>query len=570
MFAFLLLVASSAFAAAAPVALKLAVDGLTIGHSPVVLIGPPLFVGGYVLSQWLSRCSGTLQWAAYGPALQRLQRRISRKIFAHVMALPMRFHVDRKTGALSQTLAEGISGAEIVLDQVLFSVLPVVVEFSLIAVILIQLGQPVVLYVLVTASILYAAAFALGVRRIGSQSVAISSAAIESNAVLTDSILNYEIVKYFNAEGFVHDGYDRALARSESHWTRLYHIMVSNGLAVAAVFAVSLGASVGYAAYEVIHGAMTVGDFVLVNAYVLQLVHPLETLGVALQNVSRGLGFVANMLELLRQQPEKRTPGRYTKHSVRGELKFEHVNFSYRAGFPVLRDVTFTIAPGRTLAVVGPSGAGKSSLVRLLLRLYEPDRGRILLDGFPISEMSLSALRDAIAVVPQDTILFNDTIAYNIAFGKRESTTEEVKQAARIAHLHQFTMTLPDGYDTIVGERGVKLSGGEKQRVAIARAALKRPNLYVFDEATSSLDTPTEQAILRDLIDVSQGCTTLAIAHRLSTIVHANEIIVLERGAITERGAHASLLKLNGSYAAMWRAQQDTAAARDARAVSIA
>jgi ATP-binding cassette subfamily B protein len=302
---------------------------------------------------------------------------------------------------------------------------------------------------------------------------------------------------------------------------------------------------------------MTVGSFVLVNTYMLQVVRPVEMLGYAMQSLSQGMAFLRKMFEIFRERPEAAVEGSVEAAAAgAGRLDFEAVGVAYRSDRIILRDVSFALAAGKTLGVVGGSGDGKSTLVRLLVRLIDPDTGRILLDGVPVGDLPLSQLRQSIAVVPQDTVLFNDTIGYNIAFGKAGSTQAEVEHAARLAHLHDFIVSLPDGYDTKVGERGVKLSGGEKQRVSIARAAIKRPRIYVFDEATSSLDSHTEREILRNLSEISRFSTTLVIAHRLSTVVHADEIVVLEGGTIVERGTHAGLLRQSGRYAALWEAQQ--------------
>jgi ATP-binding cassette subfamily B protein len=302
---------------------------------------------------------------------------------------------------------------------------------------------------------------------------------------------------------------------------------------------------------------MTLGDFVLVNAYIMRLVQPLEMLGFALREIAQGVAFLRRLLDLMRQRTEMDpSDAQQATAGSGGELKFESVDFAYRPERQVLRGVSFIIPAGCTLAVVGESGAGKSSLIRLLFRLYEPDAGQIVLDGTPISQLSLSSLRSAIAVVPQDTLLLHDTIAANIAFGNVDATQAAVEDAARIANLSAFVNNLADGYDTLVGERGLKLSGGERQRVAIARAVLKRPRLLVFDEATSSLDSRSEREILRNLSDIAGSTTTLVIAHRLSTIVHANEIVVLRQGEIVERGAHADLVRHAGYYASLWQAQQ--------------
>jgi ATP-binding cassette subfamily B protein len=388
---------------------------------------------------------------------------------------------------------------------------------------------------------------------------AASDSQVNATAVMTDSILNYETVKYFTAESVVQARVSQALTQTEDGWVGFYRRYAYNGLGVATIFAGFLGVTILYAAHEVQGGRMTVGSFVLVNTYMLQVVRPVEMLGYAMQSLSQGMAFLGKMFEIFREKPEPLSTGDIAPAgggSGAGRLDFEAVGVSYRSDRVILNDVNFTLPAGKTLGVVGGSGAGKSTLVRLLVRLIEPDTGRILLDGTSIGDLPLSTVREAIAVVPQDTVLFNDTIGYNIAFGKAGSTQAEVEHAARLAHLHDFIMSLPEGYDTRVGERGVKLSGGEKQRVSIARAAIKRPRIYVFDEATSSLDSNTEREILRNLREISRFSTTVVIAHRLSTVVHADEIVVLEGGTIVERGSHAALLRQNGRYASLWEAQQ--------------
>jgi ATP-binding cassette subfamily B protein len=306
---------------------------------------------------------------------------------------------------------------------------------------------------------------------------------------------------------------------------------------------------------------MTVGDFVLVNTYMLQVMQPVEQLGRAVQGLAEGTAMLDKMLELFRQGTEHTSPPSQKSAPWRGRLQFESVSVSYRAGRRILRDISFELPAGQTLGIVGSSGTGKSTVVRLLVRLIEPDDGRILLDGSPLAGMALHELRAAIAVVPQDTVLFNDSIAYNIGFGRAGSTQEQIERAAKLAHLHDFVLSLPEGYDTRVGERGVRLSGGERQRVSIARAALRQPRIFVFDEATSSLDSRTEREILENLQEISRQCTTLIVAHRLSTVVHADEIIVIVDGRVAERGTHAELLHLNGRYRALWDAQQTRAGA---------
>jgi ABC-type transport system involved in Fe-S cluster assembly fused permease/ATPase subunit len=568
----LALVAGAALLAAlTPISLKLAIDMLAQGGAGAALTGPAVLVGLYVGGQYLVRSFTELRALIYGQAEQRLRRRIGNRLFEHLLRLPMRFHLERRTGAMGETAEQGIRGYQLLLGHMVFTILPVTIEFAAVAAVLLHFGHPLYLGILAMAAVAYVVAFQRGASGIQDPSRVVSASHIEAHAVFTDSLLNYETVKYFDAEPVVGRRYDTALARTESAWHQFLSRRAVNGLAVATIFACSLGASLIYAARDVMSGAMTVGDFVLINTYVARLVQPLEMLGYAVRDVVQGLAFLEKILELFRERTEH-DPARRTGQvdGARGELEFDGVSFAYRQDRVILKDVSFRVPAGHTVAVVGVSGSGKSSLIRLLFRLCEADAGRILLDGTPISQLPLSEVRQAIAVVPQDTVLFHDTLANNIGFGRHGSTLEEIHEAARIANLHGFIMGLPDGYDTLVGERGLKLSGGERQRVAIARAALKRPRIFVFDEATSSLDTRTEQEILRNLLEVSRRSTTLVIAHRLSTIVHADEIIVLDAGAVVERGTHAQLHEQDGQYAALWKAQQSGVAGRDGFSTSAA
>jgi ATP-binding cassette subfamily B protein len=408
------------------------------------------------------------------------------------------------------------------------------------------------------ASVCYAVVFSVSVFKVQRTAAAASATGIHASAMMTDSILNYETVKYFTAERVVQEKVSKALVKTEREWIRFYRLFSFSGLAVATTYAAFLALTILYAVGQVQAGVMTIGGFVLVNSYMLQLVRPVEMLGFAVQGLSHGLAMLDSMLKLLQERAEPEAGAGPPPAAGPGSLEFQGVGVSYRADRTTLDNVSFRILAGKTLGIVGTSGAGKSTIVRLVTRLLEVDAGRILLDNVSIAEMDLTAVRQSIAVVPQDTVLFNETIGYNIGFGKHGCTHQEIVDAAKVAHLHDFISALPDGYDTQVGERGVKLSGGEKQRVSIARAALKHPRIYVFDEATSSLDSRTERQILQNLRDLSSTCTTIVIAHRLSTVVHADEIVVLENGTIVERGTHQSLLEQSGRYAALWRAQQST------------
>jgi ABC-type transport system involved in Fe-S cluster assembly fused permease/ATPase subunit len=573
----LVVVASGALlAAATPVALKLAVDSLSASalatpggdsnnYVGLISFGPVALVIAYAIGQYLTRVLGELRYCAHGQAEQRLRRHVGLRLFDHLMRLPMKFHMDRKTGAIGEIAEQGVRGYQLLLSHATFTILPVAVEFAAVAAVLVHFGHGVYLWIIAVASLAYMVAFHRGAVAIKSSSSELSKSHIDAHAVLTDSLLNYETIKYFDAEATVSRRYDAALGSMESAWRMFYIKRLENGALIGTIFALSLGASLYFAAHDVMRGTMTVGGFVLVNAYIVRLVQPLELLGFAVRDIAQGIAFLQSLLDLLQQSREPDAPivpGE--RKSSQSQLAFAHVDFSY-GDKPILRDVSFAVPAGATVALVGASGSGKTSIIRLLFRLYEPNAGHILLDNTPISELSLSLLRRAIAVVPQDTVLFHETIANNIGFGRHGANREEIEEAARIAHLDEFIRSLPQGFETVVGERGLKLSGGERQRVAIARAALKQPRIYVFDEATSSLDTRTEREILRNLNDVSARCTTLVIAHRLSTVVHADEILVLDHGSIIERGKHDALLSQNGAYAGLWRAQQHGSAATRAK-----
>ena len=563
-----------------PVALKLIVDRFT-GNTAVGALSIGVLVGLYVLSQWLSRSIGEIRGLVYARAERRMFRGLSERLFEHVMRLPLRFHLERQTGAINQTLENGLQGYQMILHHLVFTVLPVTAQLATIVLILLRFHQPVFLAIFCAALLCYAVAFSFFALRVMKSAETASSAHIDANAAMTDSILNYETVKFFAAERIVQDRVSKALIKTEEQWVGFYRRYACNGLGVATVYATFLGLAITYAAREVGAGRMTVGDFVLVNSYMLQVMQPVEALGYAVQGFSQGMAMLAKLLELFHEKAEP-SLGRAAPSSPHAmvsrpvwrpnredsedgterlifrpaEVIFDNVILAYRSDREILKGISFFLPAGKTLGVVGPSGAGKSTIVRLLVRLFEADGGAILLDGMPICDLPLETLRQAVAIVPQDTILFNDTIGYNIGFGKHGSTRAEIEEAARLAHLHDFIMGLPEKYETRVGERGVKLSGGEKQRVSIARAALKHPRIYVFDEATSSLDSHSESEILHNLREISRSCTTLIIAHRLSTVVHADEIIVLDAGTIVERGTHSSLLAKKGRYTALWEAQQ--------------
>ena len=568
-FTLLLVTAASSLSAIGPVALKMIVDDMTSTRG--VATGLGLLIAFYVASQWLSRTAADARGLVYATAERRMLRTLGERLFCHIMHLPFRFHLERQTGALNQIMTNGLQGTQQLLHTLVFMVLPVIAELATIVVVLSRIEQYWFLGLFAAAVVFYGAAFVYAAKTTASAGRKASGAMVDAVGAVTDSILNSETVKYFKAEALVQERVGKYLARTEHQWVRFFRRYALNGLMVSTIFAIFLAATVLLATREVQEGRMTLGTFVLVNTYMLQVVRPVETLGQAMQALSQGLAFLGSMLDLFRDEAEDLRAGvSLSTLCGHGRLEFEKVNFGYRPDRRVLEDVGFTLPAGKTLAIVGESGSGKSSIVRLLVRLLEPDGGRILLDGVPIRELPLARLREAIAVVPQDTVLFNESIRYNIAFGRPGCTQNEIEQAAQLAHMHEFILTLPEGYDTPVGERGIKLSGGEKQRISIARAAIKRPRIFVFDEATSSLDSRTEREILINLRKISRHSTTLVIAHRLSTIADSDEIIVLAHGTVMERGAHHALLRNESLYAALWAAQNQSPARHRGKDTTVA
>jgi len=489
---------------------------------------------------------------------QRAIRRAGLRTFRHLHALSLRFHLERQTGGLSRVIERGTKAIDTLLSFALFSILPTFLELGLTSAILWWLyGWEVAAITFVTVSVYIAYTYRITEWRLRLRRV-MNESDQRANTRAIDSLLNYETVKYFTAEGReaarLEEGlraYERAATASKTSLSLL-------NIGQAAIIGVGVTSLMVLAAMRVQAGTMTVGDFVAVNAYMMQLAQPLNFFGFVYREVKQALVDMETMFTLLRVEQEiTDPPGAPPLRIEGGHLVFEAVRFGYGPERPILKGVSFEIPPGRTVAVVGASGAGKSTLSRLLFRFYDVDGGAISLDGQDIRAVSQASLRAAIGIVPQDTVLFNDTLAYNIGYGRPDATRAEIEEAARIASLDAFVASLPEGYETTVGERGLKLSGGEKQRVAIARMVLKRPAVMVFDEATSALDSKTEQEILAALREVSRGRTTLVIAHRLSTVVDADEIVVLDAGRVAERGTHAELLARDRLYAAMWRRQAE-------------
>jgi ATP-binding cassette subfamily B protein len=568
-----LLVFAKAANVLVPIAFARAVDSLAphSGGAGAIAAVPIALVLGYGLMRLTSSAFNEARDAIFARVQGRATRRIALHVFRHLHALSLRFHLDRQTGGLSRVLERGTRGITFVLDFLLFNILPTIFEIMLVTVILwgmFDITFSAVIVATVGVYIAYTLLFTewrLRFRR------AMNETDTEANTRAVDSLLNYETVKYFGNEAHEARRYDASLERYERAYVRSEVSLNGLNFGQQSIIAVGLTVVMLMAAGRVTEGGMSVGDFVLVNTYMIQLFQPLNILGFAYREIKQGLTDMEAMFRLMREDREiADRPGAPALRVSAGEITFENVRFGYRPDREILKGVSFTVPPGRTLAIVGATGAGKSTISRLLFRFYDATGGRVLIDGQDIKAVTQDSVRAAIGVVPQDTVLFNDTIRYNIAYGRPGASQEEIERAARLAQVHDFVLRLPDGYDTRVGERGLKLSGGEKQRVAIARTLLKDPRLLILDEATSALDTRTEQDIQAALGDASRGRTTLVIAHRLSTVVEADEILVLQDGHVAERGPHAALIAADGLYAAMWRRQSEAVAAAEAAAVAQA
>jgi ATP-binding cassette subfamily B protein len=470
----------------------------------------------------------------------------------------LRFHLERQTGGLSRAIERGIRGTEFLLSYLLFNVVPTFFEIFLVCGILWGLYEASLAIATFATIIAYVVfTFLVTDWRVKFRRE-MNERDSEANTKAIDSLLNFETVKYFANEEHEAQRFDEALKAYETASVKSQTTLSMLNIGQGAIIAVGLVTVMLLAGAGVVRGTMTVGDFVLVNSYLVQLYTPLNVLGMVYRNIKQSLTDLESMFRLLGVRAEvEDQPGAESLIVSRGEIVFDRVSFRYDPRRPILEDISFRVAPGRMVAIVGSSGAGKSTISRLLFRFYDVDEGAIHIDGQDIGTVTQDSLRRAIGVVPQDTVLFNDSIRYNIAYGKPGASQPEIDSAARHAHIHDFIASLPDGYRSKVGERGLKLSGGEKQRVAIARVILKGPNILIFDEATSALDTKTEREIQESLEEVAADHTTLVIAHRLSTVVRADQILVLEQGRIVERGDHLSLLARNGVYAAMWARQQE-------------
>ncbi len=531
-----------------------AVDGFS-GTNPWA-VTPVAILVAYVSVYWLAKMFNEARWALYGPIEQRAQRHLALRSSEHLLRLSLEFHQTRNTGEISRIMDNGLRGMREFLFNAFFLILPFTAEILFVAAIMFVVLDPVFCGLLLLILALYAGTLIFGSERLRNhQRQAITRGAIAHGEAI-DALINFETVKHFGNERFVAGRYDGSLADVEQLTVRAHTYRSLLGFVLMSILAAGMATILLTASSRITQGDMTLGDLVLVNAYLLQLVRPLERLGNLYRTIKQALVELEQLSDVLNQQPD--LPDRanaITLPAGPGALTIKNLAFSYDGKRPALQDFSLSVKPGEKVALVGPSGTGKSTVAKLLFRFYDPADGAIGIDGHNLRHITLESYRAAVAVVPQDPVLFNHTIGYNIAFGRPAARRDEIEEVARLARIHDFISNLPDGYDTRVGERGLKLSGGEKQRVAIARALLKNARLLIFDEATSALDSTTEKQVQECLAHLGHKRTTLVVAHRLSTIVDADQILVLDAGQIIERGQHADLLALNGLYAELWRRQ---------------
>ena len=553
----------------APILYKLAVDELSMKTETIIVV-PVAILIAYGIARTLALAFGELRDALFAKVAQRAIRQAGLKTFRHLHKLAMRFHLDRQTGGLSRSVERGTKGIDFLLNFMLFNVIPTLLEILLVCgilwglfnfwyafVTLITVGAYISWTVVVTE-------WRLKYRR------QMNKMDGEANTKAIDSLLNYETVKYFNNEEHEANRFDAALRSYESSAIKSKVSLSYLNIGQGAVISIGMTILMIMAGFGVSDGNLSIGDFVLINSYLIQLFLPLTFLGFVYREIKQSLTDMNEMFRLLEQETEiddlPDAPDLKLKH---GEISFKNVEFYYNKKRNILNDISFTIKPGNTVAIVGSSGSGKSTISRLLYRFYDVTNGSIFIDGQDIRSIAQNSLRNAIGIVPQDTVLFNDSVYYNISYGRPNASPSEIEEAARLSAIHEFINNAPDGYNTRVGERGLKLSGGEKQRVAIARTVLKNPKILIFDEATSALDTGTEREIQKSIKNISANRTVLVIAHRLSTVIDADEILVLEQGTIVERGTHLKLIANKGRYAKMWDRQQEAAKAEETLAKNL-
>ncbi|PSJ17863.1 ABCB family ABC transporter ATP-binding protein/permease [Nitrosomonas supralitoralis] len=541
-----------------PLVLKEIVDALDQTRAELVL--PVFLLLCYGVLRLCSTLFGELRDAIFAKVTQRAIRRVANKVFTHLHSLSLRFHLERQTGGVSRDIERGTRGISFLLNFMLFNILPTLLEIGLVLAILIS-KYDIWFAIIIASTLLAYIALTLIVtewRMIFRRTM--NNMDSKANTQAIDSLLNYETVKYFGNESWEARRYDEHLQSWEKAAIRNQTSLATLNAAQSAIIAVGVTLLMLLAADQVIDGHMTLGDLVLINAFMLQLYMPLHFLGFVYREIKHSLADMERMFTLLEENKEIQDKSEaQILDAKNAAIHFDHVNFSYEPNRQILFDVSFDIPAGQNIAVVGHSGSGKSTLARLLFRFYDVQSGCILINNQDIRDVTQQSLRTAMGIVPQDTVLFNDSIYYNIAYGRPEATADEVHAAAKSAHIHDFIETLPEKYETIVGERGLKLSGGEKQRVAIARTILKNPVILIFDEATSALDSNSEKRIQAELKRIAKNRTTLTIAHRLSTIVDADQILVMDQGRIIERGTHQQLLAINGQYARMWELQRQEA-----------